>query len=371
MLMGYSYNNTQIHLSDYRYYKRKLFRDSFQIPANTTANNDNNGLAVAIVITLTSDLSHGSSGYLDSAAVLEHSIRTHVHGGKYSKVHTIVLCGPNTTTWSSDTWIKVAKAGWEPKRVELPVSLNEIENKGFRKEVQNSGCCGEAEFIKLHAFSLVEYDRVMLLDADSFILQPVDELFFEERSDAVWTVDTFLGGNCINGGFLVFHPSTEVYSRMIEIVRKGDFQGWRGWEGKGIGYCYGGQTFQGIIPHYYRNVHPAPIVDGNTKWKSENNCRYNNLGLGRCFSKDEEGRDGRHNGTYYEQENTTFSQIKLAHFTGRCAKPFKNEACHPDSDHCTRLYEAWWKARNSLEQLRLGNITRRCEQGVYSPLRIF
>jgi hypothetical protein len=88
----------------------------------------------------------------------------------------------------------------------------------------------------------------------------IDELF-EEDADALWTVDRFLGGKCINGGFGVFKPSLAIFKRMMGLVQRGAFyygganhapeEGkYHGtaWEGSDVGYCYGGQTFQGIVP---------------------------------------------------------------------------------------------------------------------------
>ena len=40
-------------------------------------------------------------------------------------------------------------------------------------------CCGADEFIKLHAYTLTEYHRVVHLDADTLILHPMDELIGE------------------------------------------------------------------------------------------------------------------------------------------------------------------------------------------------
>lgn len=43
-------------------------------------------------------------------------------------------------------------------------------------------CCGADEFIKLHAYTLTDYHRVVHLDADTLILHPMDELMGERRS---------------------------------------------------------------------------------------------------------------------------------------------------------------------------------------------
>lgn len=42
-------------------------------------------------------------------------------------------------------------------------------------------CCGADEFIKLHAYTLTDFHRVVHLDADTLVLHPMDELMGERR----------------------------------------------------------------------------------------------------------------------------------------------------------------------------------------------
>ena len=43
----------------------------------------------------------------------------------------------------------------------------------MRETFEDSGCCGSLELLKLRAYELVEYDRVLLLDMDALVLRPV------------------------------------------------------------------------------------------------------------------------------------------------------------------------------------------------------
>lgn len=43
-------------------------------------------------------------------------------------------------------------------------------------------CCGADEFIKLHAYTLTDYHRVVHLDADTLIFHPMDELMGRSSS---------------------------------------------------------------------------------------------------------------------------------------------------------------------------------------------
>jgi hypothetical protein len=133
------------------------------------------------------------------------------------------------------------------------VEIEAIPNLEFRKLLPKSGCCGEHELVKLEALKLTDYVKVVMLDADSLVLQNIDDVI-SDPTDAIWTIDRYLGGGCINGGFLIAKPSVEVYDSMLAWVQEGifytggpDIPAWGGigWNGSGTGYCYGGQTFQG------------------------------------------------------------------------------------------------------------------------------
>lgn len=52
-------------------------------------------------------------------------------------------------------------------------------------------CCGADEFIKLHAYTLTDYHRVVHLDADTLFLHPMDELMGESIVVAVRGVVCF------------------------------------------------------------------------------------------------------------------------------------------------------------------------------------
>lgn len=59
--------------------------------------------------------------------------------------------------------------GWQILEKELPVGLEDIENKDYAKNMRESGCCGASEFLKLWAYTLTDYHRVIHLDMDSII----------------------------------------------------------------------------------------------------------------------------------------------------------------------------------------------------------
>lgn len=61
--------------------------------------------------------------------------------------------------------------GWKVLERPLPVEISEIVNKEYADKMKNSGCCGADEFLKLWAYTLTEYHRVIHLDMDSIVFK--------------------------------------------------------------------------------------------------------------------------------------------------------------------------------------------------------
>jgi lipopolysaccharide biosynthesis glycosyltransferase len=72
-----------------------------------------------------------------------------------------------------------------------------------------------AVFTKLRAWDLAEFDRIVLLDADTLVLQNVDDLF-ERRAFAAGP-DFFLPDH-FNSGVMVLEPSRETFLRMTDSL---------------------------------------------------------------------------------------------------------------------------------------------------------
>ena len=63
------------------------------------------------------------------------------------------------------------KHGWLISEKGLPVELEDIENQDYVQQMRKSGCCGASEFLKLWAYTLTDYERVIHLDMDSIIFK--------------------------------------------------------------------------------------------------------------------------------------------------------------------------------------------------------
>jgi hypothetical protein len=279
------------------------------------------GARAAVVITVTKDPDPGKRGYIDGAGVLAHSVRR-VMSAKWPTDMVAIVMPAVTKSRKALEYF-----GYRVVEADVKVKSSEIKGEELRNTIDKSGCCGMDELIKLEAFRLVEYERVMILDADSLLLQNVDELL-ESAKDAVFTMDHGLGGNCINGGFLVSVPAEATYQALYGQVRLGNFLPGAAWGGKNIGWCYGGQTYQGLIPYYFKWLHK-----GGKSWEAVDSLVYNNMVTATNDAKE-------------PQKDTPLSKIKTTHFTV-CQKPwlcFWNTCC----TLCHTLYDEWWKIRNEV-----------------------
>ena len=230
----------------------------------------------------------------------------------------------------------------------------ELRTAFYRKHAPKSGCCGLTELLKLYAWTLTGFHRVVHLDTDSLVLGNMNELF-EMDASLVYTCDYNMmnarirekkpGVPCaVQGGFVVVKPSFEVFDGMLEIVREGKFGagfklGASGWNGTGIGHWWGGATFQGVVPFYYEKVadsrrFPAMEVD---------RCIYDNMVDDPINPPPRKGgRDCR---------ATPLADIKNVHFT-LCQKPWNcgwPEQPGDEKQHlCKSLHGRWMELREKI-----------------------
>mmetsp|Transcript_10800 Transcript_10800/g.12387 ORF Transcript_10800/g.12387 Transcript_10800/m.12387 type:complete len:213 (-) Transcript_10800:330-968(-) len=162
---------------------------------------------------------------------------------------------------------------------------------------------------------------------DSMIVQNIDNVFEEDESkDLIFTYDHAMDSGHsrappVQGGFLMIKPNLDVYERIIDVVREGDFRPGTGWAGSRIGWCWGGQTVQGLLAYYYT------MVESN-KGLALDPCRYNSMA------------------TTDNCSAVPWPEVKSAHFT-QCQKPWE---CHKGKGICVHMHMFWWKLRQNLEK---------------------
>jgi hypothetical protein len=281
------------------------------------------GQKIAIVTALTKV----SIDYMGLALVLQQSVLD--HGGQHP--WDFVCLVPSD---AKDEELKpLTQAGWKITRAPMPVKVSEIEGP-LKDVIEHSGCCGPSELIKLKVFSLTDYKRAIFFDADALVLRSLDNLVNTDATQYV--LDDGLGGGCINGGFLATSPSTAVYDGLVDTVHKGNFDvHGRAWGGKNVGWCWGGQTFQGVVPYYFQYVH-------NSTFEPLDNWHYNNMGK-HCPN---------HPGEDIPFEGPGIDDVVTAHFTW-CQKPFRKECGR--TPVCQGFFHRFWTSFDNAVARNGGN----------------
>ena len=136
------------------------------IDSSLTSANQTPKKKVAYAITVTKD-----GPFLDGALVLGYAAkRVHDSSKGFNSIYDadlVAFVAPGVVQARPI----LEKHGWRILEKELPVELEDIVNKEYADKMRNSGCCGASEFLKLWAYTLIDYHRVIHLDMDSIIFQ--------------------------------------------------------------------------------------------------------------------------------------------------------------------------------------------------------
>ncbi|CAM9690354.1 unnamed protein product [Pylaiella littoralis] len=361
--------------------------------------NDPAAPVVAFAISITSLELPRALPMLDSAEVLLHSIQAACKLSRY-RCETVAFALPSV---GPEGLRHLENMGWRVVEKDVPVALEEIEDESYRNRVVKTGCCGEKEFIKLHAYTLTDYHRVVHLDTDTLILHPMDELM-ESAESLLYTTDPAMATRRskelpVQGGFLLVRPDLRVYDELRAIIRKGDWKIGTGWGGSNIGYFYGGATIQGLLPYYYHVVAPGTA-------KELNRCIYNHMSdSDECRRTDryavlpsgteadasptladaqrlaELGALGGSPGTRTPVSGTGLaatmpdaaasgvSAIKSVHFTQSCMKPWHcGRRKDQNEGSCALLQQAWSETRSIIMSKMGLPVTETCAKGRYTPI---
>uniref|UniRef100_A0A7S2Q4C4 Nucleotide-diphospho-sugar transferase domain-containing protein n=1 Tax=Skeletonema marinoi TaxID=267567 RepID=A0A7S2Q4C4_9STRA len=355
----------------------------------TTTNMKKAKATIGYAITVSGCPKTNASGMLDGAAVLKHSIHLnsiHSSSSQYD-YQMYALVHPSAESCAT---LQLAPLGYQILVRDVPVPLQEIEGDYLRNKVPKNGCCGDKEFVKLHAYTLMEHPVVVHLDLDTLVLKPMDALYdvmmdgvtphtttkknknnggidvaFNDPMQQQQPINAFFTRDYnmahpgmkhagVQGGFLVLRPSMEVYEEFREIIRKGDFRQNGGWGGMGFGPFYGSMTFQGIIPYFYDYLHPGtgveldPCTYNNMAHNPRDKPTRNDVVSGNC-------RNGYNrpelNDECEDCRSRPIEEIFTTHFT-LCQKPWE---CHAqDGDRiqerlCRKFHGEWYRVREDLE----------------------
>jgi len=274
-------------------------------------------------------------------------------------------------------------------RKALPVQVSEIDpvkGKEVRSQFARTQGAGDKnnqfsmaeETLKYWPLSMTEYDRVLTLDADVMVLDPMDELM-ERKEDFVGTYDHGLdsAGSTVppvQGGFLLYRPKAADFHEIQELTKEGDFAG-MGWKSSGIGYAYGGTGPDGLLAYYF---HKNAISELKTKGKKNiQDGPYGQPVEGvRMFAADRSKYDviiseRLRQDLKQENEEKIIAGIKSIHFTGDCLKPWQCSGSDSRAlnNVCDAMVARWFDMRASVEkELNQPASHKGCVNGQYKTL---
>jgi lipopolysaccharide biosynthesis glycosyltransferase len=289
----------------------------------TTTTNTKLKKRIAYAITITKD-----GSFQDGAAVLAYSImKLYKDNKKISDSYSIsFIAFVHPMVIKARKQLK--KIGYHVIETTTPINSTAIKYEWFREHIERNGCCGASELIKLNAYRLTQYDKIVHLDADVIVLQIFNELYNNDYS-LIFTTDPNMADNRdlknkeklpVQGGFLVIKPSIDDYLNLVNIMLTTEFVLDRGWNNSGVGWYWGGMTIQGLLPYYYY------LVSSPKRIKMVDRCLYNTMA------------DTK------ESEAQSIDEIKSSHFTV-CQKPWTCRGWDKDEGLCGALHRKWFQLR--------------------------
>ncbi|RUP48306.1 glycosyl transferase family 64 domain-containing protein [Jimgerdemannia flammicorona] len=134
---------------------------------------------------------------ISAAMVLVHSIKL-----KDTTRDIVLLVLPYVSEDSRQELITLGAKIVEIEEVPFPFNATQA-NKGINKSCRYS---------KLHLWELTDYDKIIYLDADTMVVEKIDELFDFPEFSAVMDM-----GTTMNTGVFVMEPSKATFNRMMSV----------------------------------------------------------------------------------------------------------------------------------------------------------
>eukprot|EP00927_Polykrikos_kofoidii_P062650 TRINITY_DN57456_c0_g1_i1.p1 TRINITY_DN57456_c0_g1~~TRINITY_DN57456_c0_g1_i1.p1 ORF type:complete len:390 (+),score=44.04 TRINITY_DN57456_c0_g1_i1:58-1227(+) len=309
-------------------------------------------LRVAFAMIASRGMHNSDPGWRQAFAVLSHSI--HAAGSRSPNTYEVIAIVPDRVDNHSSEREAFARVGIKAYFVPTPVPLAEVQTAFGREELAK--VLGVDEQLKFYGAKLVEYDRVVVLDGDTMVRAPIDELFEMTSANqseppqliAVYDHELDIRGSTfppVNSGFLVYTPRTSDFDDIVSIYRRGDFRSGTGWMGSGTGWTYGTGS-QGILSFYYNQVRPGQPNSYNKKTKPlSKGLDLPDLG----WTKQPPGSRFRpldrsvynvidsHN--LQKSRDLNGSRVKVFHFTGLCQKPWRDSG--KETAICDQMQKEW------------------------------
>lgn len=152
----------------------------------------------------------GTDDYVIGTLCLEVSLKR--VGSKYP---LLVLCSNNISKATIDL---LKKRGISCKTLTHNVSVGKINTGAFER--------WNYTFDKLQVFGLNEYEKVIFLDSDMYVVKNMDHLFEKPHMSAVYAdVWDKTAAEGLNSGLMVLEPSNEEYEGLVGLLYSDRFAG--------------------------------------------------------------------------------------------------------------------------------------------------
>merc|ERR1740127_304890 len=249
-----------------------------------------NTVAVAAVVTRFNNAKVPSE-FRDSLALLAQSI-IDVNARSKWKLVPVALCIEGAIAEEAEEVLKVL--GYEvvmKPHMLTKQNISKDARSDFKSQLQdaedNLHSFGGVlqDLHKLWGMTLTEYDRVLIMDVDTMLFEPLDDVFelskdFSLTSTIDWGMVQRNGRfPPIQTGFLLFNPAltAQQVPEILSIYKRGQWSQEMsaddkeyvptqngGWERSDVGSFYGGATTAGILSYYYLQHLPGAAV-GSTE----------------------------------------------------------------------------------------------------------
>lgn len=145
-----------------------------------------------------------NKGYFKGAVVLGESLK------KYTPESTDMVAIVENGGLNTHEIYQLKMAGWKVRIVD-PIRAMPCKFTAARWKFT---------FTKLHVFNLVEYEKVLFLDADCLVVGDFHERIFRTKINQDEVAACWVTRNCsrFNSGVMLLKPSAEVFSEMVRQV---------------------------------------------------------------------------------------------------------------------------------------------------------
>eukprot|EP00607_Mallomonas_marina_P003720 CAMPEP_0182427704 /NCGR_PEP_ID=MMETSP1167-20130531/18999_1 /TAXON_ID=2988 /ORGANISM="Mallomonas Sp, Strain CCMP3275" /LENGTH=389 /DNA_ID=CAMNT_0024610135 /DNA_START=100 /DNA_END=1269 /DNA_ORIENTATION=+ len=157
-----------------------------------------------------------NSGYVSGAVALGQSLKQ-----IGSKMTRIVMVTPEVDEGSRESMLRVFDRVVEVEPVycnhKMDPSITpdrfDLSGANYQAGIKR----WQSTCTKFRAWEFVEYDRVVFMDSDTLVVNPIDDVLYEfGEAEFLAAPEAFPPDN-FNSGFMVITPSKETFSRLLEI----------------------------------------------------------------------------------------------------------------------------------------------------------